>query len=186
MSVVAIRWLGAHERRLKAWDLGEVIKTIEFELSQADREVAFAYQSTNRGAGKAKIGLIVDTRRSTISAVYAGDAWTEVDDGGYLYNTRSYRLDTHWNRARLSDVGQYGYDEATGRLSFCGVVVAPYATKEIRKVALKAAKIFGLPYLGSLDPERHRAYSLGDKGHPPHKRRVKDERSWCWHNQWPV
>ena len=146
-KTVAVRWLGAFgDPKHRPHSASKLEENILYELRNPD-EVSFAIQEPETQVGGAGIGLLIDTERSSIHKIYAGDAWTIQLDNGNLIATRSREVK---GTDRVRDKSWRGYDEAIGRPCYVGVVVHSSANKRERNWARIVAERVGIKYLGTL------------------------------------
>lgn len=171
--LLPVRWLGAF-CGFSLEGAKEVARSIRWEL-RSYREVAFAPAQPDQRVGRALIGLLVDLRKSRITAIYDGDAWTYEADRYVRWGDAPFRVVLVPSRSRRlqrasplashirDDASEHArrFMEATGWLAFVGVVVHPSAPRRVREAARRAARMCGLPYLGTVREELRR-YACGE------------------------
>lgn len=148
-KIFAVRWMGAFGNPENHPHSTESLERVVLYELRNDDEVSVAIQTSDTQVGNAKIGLLVDLSKSSVHAIYAGDAWTIQLDNGALVATRSHKV-KGTNPNCIHDRSWRGYDEAICRPEFVGIVVYRTANKKQRNSARLVAERVGLPYLGTL------------------------------------
>ena len=147
-STINVRWLGAF-RRIGPRGQRGLNSAARWEVTSMDMR-PWALQLPRTKVGGAQIGLLVDPTRSKIAGAFIGDIWSETIGHKVRWGRHlTSRPRSGGFLAHQAKVLGYGYDEIIGVPVFIGVVVHPLASKRVRTMAKRVAKLIGLPYLGS-------------------------------------
>lgn len=140
---LVIRWLGAYGH---ASDLVEMAK---WEAAP-DRQVAaeaLSYSGNSR-IKRAKVGLLVDTERTTLARAYVGDSYTHVTNDGRLFADRQCPYVVEWGHVWWvvkKAAHQRWYSEVTLHRPVYKAVVVKDRRPTTLEVARAVADIMDLP-----------------------------------------